>query len=181
MTDTTYPADAGAATYLLTVRGTTVPSTLDETRDIHNSTAGAPQSAAGARSLGDLSHNVYAPIGKDRDGELLFIDLWNSVSGLGTSSPTRRCRRRPVSCSPSEMESCGRPSTASVPFTWRSQGPLDWRRGPDPGAGHVHRACGRRVHGIRIHDAQPGAQLRHGEPQHLGCASRIRAKRKPRK
>jgi hypothetical protein len=82
MTDTTYPADAGAATYLLTVRGATVPSSLDETRDIHNSTAGAPQSAAGARALGDLSHNVYAPIGKDLDGQLLFIDLWNSVSGL---------------------------------------------------------------------------------------------------
>ena len=84
MTDTTYPADAGAATYLLTVRGKTVPSTLEETRTIHNATAGAPQSAAGARSLGDLSHNVYAPIGKELDGQLLFIDLWNSVSGLGT-------------------------------------------------------------------------------------------------
>jgi hypothetical protein len=82
MTDTTYPADAGATTYLLTVRGTTVPSTLEETRNIHNATAGAPQSAAGARALGDLSHNVYAPIGKDLDGQLLFIDLWNSVSGL---------------------------------------------------------------------------------------------------
>ncbi len=82
MTDTTYPADAGAATHLLTVRGATVPSSLDVTRDIHNSTAGAPQSAAGARALGDLSHNVYAPIGKDLDGQLLFIDLWNSVSGL---------------------------------------------------------------------------------------------------
>jgi hypothetical protein len=84
MTDTTYPADAGAATYLLTVRGKTVPSTLEETRTIHNATAGAPQSAAGARSLGDLSHNVYAPCDKDQDGQLLFIDLWNSVSGLGT-------------------------------------------------------------------------------------------------
>jgi hypothetical protein len=82
MTDTTYPADAGATTYLLTVRGTTVPSTLEETRNLHNSTAGTPQSAAGARSLGDLSHNVYAPIGKELDGQLLFIDLWNSVSGL---------------------------------------------------------------------------------------------------
>src|SRR5580704_14987351 len=84
MTDTTYPADAGAATYLLTVRGTTVPSTLDETRDIHNATAGAPQSAAGARALGDLSHNVYAPCSKEQAGQLLFIDLWNSVSGLNT-------------------------------------------------------------------------------------------------
>ena len=82
MTDTTYPADAGATTYLLTVRGSTVPSTLEETRNIHNSTAGAPQSAAGARALGDLSHNVYAPISKELDGQLLFIDLWNSVSGL---------------------------------------------------------------------------------------------------
>ena len=84
MTDTTYPADAGAATYLLTVRGKTVTPTLDETRNIHNATAGAPQSAAGARSLGDLSHNVYAPIGKELDGQLLFIDLWNSPSGLNT-------------------------------------------------------------------------------------------------
>ena len=84
MTDTTYPADAGATTYLLTVRGKTVLSTLDDTRNIHNATAGAPQSAAGARSLGDLSHNVYAPIGKDLEGQLLFIDLWNSVSGLST-------------------------------------------------------------------------------------------------
>ncbi len=84
MTDTTYPADASAATYLLTVRGTTAPPSLDDTRSIHNATAGAPQSAAGARALGDLSHNVYAPIGKDQTGELLFIDLWNSVSGLNT-------------------------------------------------------------------------------------------------
>src|ERR1035438_8407244 len=94
MTDTTYPADAGATTYLLTVRGSTVPSTLEETRNIHNSTAGAPQSAAGARALGDLSHNVYAPIGEDRDGQLLFIDLWNSVAGLGTFFANRSEERR---------------------------------------------------------------------------------------
>jgi len=61
----TYPPDAGAATYLLTVRGTTVASTLDEARATHNSTAGAPQSAAGARSLGDLSHMVYVPTGQE--------------------------------------------------------------------------------------------------------------------
>lgn len=86
MTDstTTYPADAGAATYLLTVRGTTAAPTLDEARQIHNATAGAPQSAAGARSLGDLSHNVYAPTGTELAGQLLFIDVWNSVSGLNT-------------------------------------------------------------------------------------------------
>jgi hypothetical protein len=84
MTETTYPADAGAATYLLTVRGKTAPPVLDDARTMHNGTAGAPQSAAGARSLGDLSHNVFAPIGKDNDGQLLFIDFWNSLSGLGT-------------------------------------------------------------------------------------------------
>jgi hypothetical protein len=84
MTDTTYPADASAATYLLTVRGRTVPPSLEDTRSMHNTTAGAPQSAAGARALGDLSHNVYAPIGKDQTGQLLFIDLWNSVTGLNT-------------------------------------------------------------------------------------------------
>jgi hypothetical protein len=81
---TTYPADAGAATHLLTVRGKTVASTLEETRGIHNSTAGAAQSAAGARSLGDLSHNVYAPISAELSGQLLFIDIWNSPSGLNT-------------------------------------------------------------------------------------------------
>jgi hypothetical protein len=79
----TYPPDAGATTYLLTVRGAANASTLEEARAIHNSTAGAPQSAAGARSLGDLSHNVFAPINKELDGQLLFIDRWNSLSGLG--------------------------------------------------------------------------------------------------
>ncbi len=83
-TTTNYPADAAAATYLLTVRGTTVQSGVDATREVHNSTAGAPQSAAGARSLGDLSHNVYAPAGAELDGQLLFIDYWNSLSGLNT-------------------------------------------------------------------------------------------------
>ena len=86
MTDdsTTYPSDAAAATYLLTVRGSTVASALDAARQTHNATAGAPQSAAGARSLGDLSHNVYAPIGEELQGQLLFIDFWNSLSGLGS-------------------------------------------------------------------------------------------------
>lgn len=79
----TYPPDAGATTYLLTVRGAANASTLEEARAIHNSTAGAPRSAAGARSLGDLSHNVFAPINKELDGQLLFIDRWNSLSGLG--------------------------------------------------------------------------------------------------
>ncbi len=79
----TYPPDAGAATFLLTVRGTLTTPALDAARAEHNATAGAPQSAAGARSLGDLSHNVFAPISSELDGQLLFIDFWNSLSGLG--------------------------------------------------------------------------------------------------
>jgi hypothetical protein len=77
------PADAGADTFLLTVRGTPAPTSLDETRTVHNSTAGAPPSIAGARALGDLSHNVYSRAGEGADSEILFIDLWNSLSGLG--------------------------------------------------------------------------------------------------
>jgi hypothetical protein len=79
----TYPPDAGATTYLLTVRGAANAPTLEEARTIHNATAGAPESAAGARALGDLSHNVFAPINKEIAGQLLFIDRWNSLSGLG--------------------------------------------------------------------------------------------------
>jgi hypothetical protein len=77
-----YPPDAGARTFLLTVRGKTVPSTVEASRELHNATAGAPQSVAGARSLGDLSHNVYVPLADDQN-ELLFIDYWNSPTGLG--------------------------------------------------------------------------------------------------
>ena len=78
-----YPPDAGASTFLLTVRGRTIPATLEATRKLHNDTAGAPPSVAGARSLGDLSHNVFAPVSDELGGELLFIDLWNSLAGLG--------------------------------------------------------------------------------------------------
>jgi hypothetical protein len=78
----TYPADAGATPYLLSVRGRPVSTSTDAARETHNATAGAPQSVAGARSLGDLSHNVYVGLG-DNAGEILFIDIWNSLSGLG--------------------------------------------------------------------------------------------------
>jgi hypothetical protein len=77
-----YPADAGPGTFLLTVRGKPVASSAEASREVHNATAGAPQSVAGARSLGDLSHNVFVPLGEGED-ELLFIDYWNSPSGLG--------------------------------------------------------------------------------------------------
>src|SRR5690349_12595893 len=76
-----YPPDAGAQPFLLTVRGTITAPSVADARDIHNNTAGAPPSVAAARSLGDLSHNVYASLGSSR--EVLFIDVWNSLSGLG--------------------------------------------------------------------------------------------------
>lgn len=80
---TSYPSDASAATYLLTVRGRTTAASVDEARKIHNDTAGAPPSVAAARSLGDLSHNVFTGYGDGNRDELLFLDFWNSLSGLG--------------------------------------------------------------------------------------------------
>jgi hypothetical protein len=78
-----YPADAGAATYLLTVRGKATPPTAEETRKLHNSTAGHPAGVEAARSLGDLSHQVFTGYGDALAGQVLFIDFWNSLSGLG--------------------------------------------------------------------------------------------------
>ena len=37
-----YPADAGATTYLLTVRGKVAAPTVADVRELHNATAGAP-------------------------------------------------------------------------------------------------------------------------------------------
>jgi hypothetical protein len=42
-------------------------------RDLHNATAGNPDGVAVAKSLGDLSHNVYLPA-SDGDERLLFLD-----------------------------------------------------------------------------------------------------------
>jgi hypothetical protein len=81
--DVSYPADAGATALMLTVRGTTTQSSVEDSRRMHNATAGAPPSVAAAQSLGDLSHNVYVGRGGDVSGEVLFIDFWNSQSGLG--------------------------------------------------------------------------------------------------
>src|SRR6267143_2407185 len=70
--------------YLLSIKGTLAPSSLDAARAIHNQTAGAPASVAAARSLGDLSHMVYIPFDRPKSGsgEFLILDLWNSMDGL---------------------------------------------------------------------------------------------------
>jgi hypothetical protein len=82
MSEDIYPADAGATAFMLTVRGTTTQSSVEDARQLHNMTAGAPAGVAAARALGDLSHNVYVARGGD-SSELLFIDFWNSPAGLG--------------------------------------------------------------------------------------------------
>jgi quinol monooxygenase YgiN len=72
--------------YLLSIRGTLAPSTLEDARTIHNRTAGAPESVAAARSLGDLSHMVYVPTGQPGGGagEFLILDIWHSMEGLNS-------------------------------------------------------------------------------------------------
>src|SRR5690349_822533 len=80
----TYPADATATTYLFTLRGKLKPPTVADARELHNKTAGAPDSIAAARALGDLSHNVYTSAGTGAGSdEILIIDYWNSPSGFG--------------------------------------------------------------------------------------------------
>ncbi len=44
--------------YLLTIRGTLSPATLEEARKVHNMTAGNPDGVTAAKSLGDVSHMV---------------------------------------------------------------------------------------------------------------------------
>lgn len=70
--------------YLLAIRGTLAPSTVEAARNIHNETAGAPANVAAARAMGDLSHMVYVPTDRPTSGaaEFLILDLWNSLNGL---------------------------------------------------------------------------------------------------
>ena len=79
--DTTQPQALQLS--LLSIRGTLSPDTLEAARALHNGTAGAPESVAAARSLGDLSHMVYVPTGQEgAAGEFLILDIWRSMEGL---------------------------------------------------------------------------------------------------
>ena len=77
---------------LHTTRGTLNPKTLEEARTLHNSfvTEGPQPGIEIARSLGDISHNVYTPAGglgslsDAKPGELLFIDYWTDLGGMET-------------------------------------------------------------------------------------------------
>jgi hypothetical protein len=68
--------------FLLTVLGTPTTGSGAASRDLHNATAGSPGGVAAAKSLGDLSHNVFLPASAD-DPRLLFVDNWNNPAGLG--------------------------------------------------------------------------------------------------
>lgn len=70
--------------YLLTVRGTLKPTSLDAARKLHNEKAGAPASIAAANSLGDVSHMVYVPLDPSSAevGACMFMDIWNSAEGI---------------------------------------------------------------------------------------------------
>jgi hypothetical protein len=82
--------------YLLTIRGTLAPDTLEEARKVHNMTAGDPAGVDAAKSLGDVSHMVYIPMPHDGHaktkgaGEFLIMDLWYSVEGLNTFFSDKR-------------------------------------------------------------------------------------------
>jgi hypothetical protein len=75
---------------LHTTRGTLNPKTLDEARTMHNAFVmeGPQPGIEIARSLGDLSHNVYTPaegvgsLSDAKPGELLFIDYWADPNGM---------------------------------------------------------------------------------------------------
>ncbi|HVZ75023.1 MAG TPA: hypothetical protein VHJ20_21725 [Polyangia bacterium] len=77
-----------ATPYLLTVRGTLVPKSIDEARTLHNATAGSAEGMAAARALSDVSHTVYVPargaemLSGAKPGELLFLDHWLDPAGL---------------------------------------------------------------------------------------------------
>ena len=70
--------------FLLAIRGFLKAKTREDARNIHNMTAGNPAGVAAARSLGDLSHNVFVDAGdtKGTAGELLILDLWNNLEGF---------------------------------------------------------------------------------------------------
>ena len=76
--------------FLLTIRGSLSPATLEEARQVHNVTAGDPNGVAAAKSLGDVSHMVYVPVQPDGHeetkgaGEFLIMDQWTSIEGLNT-------------------------------------------------------------------------------------------------
>lgn len=69
---------------LLTVMGKVKPKNVNDTRELHNNTAGHPDGVAAAKHLGDLSHMVYMNPDAETNfnGQLLFLDIWNDLEGM---------------------------------------------------------------------------------------------------
>jgi hypothetical protein len=68
---------------LVTTRGKLSAGSASAGRPIHNQTAGAPPSVEAARSLSDLSHQVFVPL-EDGTADLMFVDFWSDLAGLRT-------------------------------------------------------------------------------------------------
>src|SRR5260370_42011892 len=97
--------DTTMKTFVLhTTRGILNPKTLEEARTLHNSflTEGPQPGIEIARSLGDISHNLYTPaeglgsLSDAKPAHLLFIDYWTSLGGMETffSNPVAPDARR---------------------------------------------------------------------------------------
>jgi len=83
--DAKMPGDIGTKLYFLTIRGTLRPPTIAASCAAHNEVAGSEANVAAARALGDLSHAVFVRADeppRSGAGEVLFCDVWNSISGL---------------------------------------------------------------------------------------------------
>ncbi|HTX90700.1 MAG TPA: PA domain-containing protein [Anaerolineales bacterium] len=99
----------GLSLYLLSIRGTLAAATLEASRAVHNRTAGAPENVAAAQSLGDLSHMVYVPLEKPKEGagEFLIMDIWNNLDGLNQ-----------FFANPTVQEQAGQIFTSRDPLVW---------------------------------------------------------------
>ena len=61
--------------YLLSIRGTLAPATLEAARQTHNSTAGASANVAAARAMGEADLQHALPGGVDARAGVLYIPL----------------------------------------------------------------------------------------------------------
>lgn len=107
--------------YLLAIRGSLAPKTLEAARAVHNSTAGHPANVAAAKSLGDLSHMVYVPLQASADNEFLILDLWNSLEGLNQ-----------FFANPTVQEQAGQIFTRRDPVVWAPAGDFTSYHIPSP-------------------------------------------------
>ena len=95
--------------YLLAIRGTLRAPALEDSRALHNQTAGNPEAVAAAKALGDLSHMVYVPVARSTSGpnEFLILDVWNSLEGLNKFFSNHQVQ-----------EQAGRIFTTREPLVW---------------------------------------------------------------